>query len=116
MSARGTGFVVVYQWRLKQGREAQFLRAWSELTEILKRTRGAHGSRLHRTEDGSLLAYAQWPDKATWEKSCSAHDLDDALSQQILDAVEETWSPMFLNLVRDQLEPEPLLTDDHVTH
>ena len=30
---------------------------------------GTSGSRLHRTDDGALLAYAVWPDRAAWEKA-----------------------------------------------
>ena len=28
---------------------------------------GGLGSRLHRSEDGSWIAYAQWPHKDAWE-------------------------------------------------
>jgi hypothetical protein len=30
---------------------------------------GTSGSRLHRADDGDLVAYAVWPDRATWEKA-----------------------------------------------
>ena len=115
MTSRGTGFVVIYQWRLRDGMDTQFLKAWSALTENLKQ-RGALGSRLHRTDYGTFLAYAQWPDKAAWERSCAVHELDQLLSQQMLDAVEETWSPMFLNVVSDHLVAEPQTKTSHVTH
>src|SRR5436309_1377999 len=59
-----TGFAVIYQWRVKAGREAEFQQAWEELTQLLRIHRGARGSRLHRTDYGSLVAYAQWPDQA----------------------------------------------------
>jgi quinol monooxygenase YgiN len=102
MTAR-TGFAVVYQWRLKSGKEPQFMAAWEKLTELLREQRGARGSRLHRTDNGTLVAYAQWPSRADWERSCALHQLDEELSQQMLDAVEETWSPMFLTTVADRL-------------
>lgn len=101
-----TGFVVVYQWRLKDGMEAQFLRAWEELTELLKLRRGARGSRLHKTDYGSVIAYAQWPDRAAWEASCELHAQDAEVSQRLLDAAEETWPPILMETLSDLLLPE----------
>lgn len=101
-----TGFAVLYQWRLKPGMERQFRDAWEELTELLKRQRGARGSRLHSTDYGSVIAYAQWPDQASWEKSCELHAQDAALSQRLLEAVEETWPPVLMTTLSDLLLPE----------
>jgi len=101
-----TGFAVVYQWRLKAGMEAQFAEAWEALTAVLLAKRGARGSRLHRTDNGNFVAYAQWPDRGTWERSCALHELDEELSRRMLDAVEETYSPMLLTTVSDRLIPE----------
>ncbi|SFF34142.1 Antibiotic biosynthesis monooxygenase [Fontimonas thermophila] len=113
-----TGFAVVYQWRLKPGMEEQFRQAWEELTAILLATRGARGSRLHRTDNGHFVAYAQWPDQQTWERSCALHELDEKLSRRMLEAVEETWSPMLLTTVSDCLIPEHARHDrpDDTTH
>lgn len=116
MSADKTGFVVIYQWRLKAGMEAQFRAAWEELTDFLQQRRGARGSRLHTTEQGTWLAYAQWPDKGAWERSCVLHEQDEALSRRILEAVEEAWPPTFLIPVADHPLPEPDETKRHVTH
>lgn len=60
-------FVVIYQWRIRQGREQQFIDAWSELTKIIQEKSGSLGSRLHRTNDGRFLAYAQWPSREAYE-------------------------------------------------
>lgn len=113
-----TGFAVVYQWRVKPGMEAQFREAWEALTATLLSQRGARGSRLHRTDNGNLVAYAQWPDRQTWERSCALHELDETLSRRMLDAVEETYSPMLLTTVSDRLIPEHARHErpDDVTH
>ncbi len=106
-----SGFAVVYQWRLKPGMETQFETAWEALTALLRSARGARGSRgsrLHRTDNGTLVAYAQWPDRASWERSCKLHELDATLSQRMLDAVDETWSPMLLTTLADRLLPESI--------
>lgn len=107
-----TGFAVVYQWRVKAGMDAQFREAWEALTVLLKRSRGARGSRLHRTDYGTYVAYAQWPDQASWERSCSFHRLDEEVSRRLLDAVEETWSPMLLTTLSDHLLAEQSAHDD----
>lgn len=106
MKLSRTGFAVVYQWRVRVGMESQFRSAWEDLTAFLREHRGALGSRLHRTDNGTIVAYAQWPDQATWERSCAHHQEDAELSRRLLDAVEETWSPMFLTTVSDRLIAE----------
>lgn len=111
-----SGFAVVYQWRIKPGMEAQFHAAWDQLTVLIKQQRGGRGSRLHRTDNGTVVAYAQWPDRAAWERSCALHQLDEDLSKKILEAVEESWSPMFLTTLNDHLVPELEATLNVITH
>lgn len=101
-----TGFVVIYQWRIKAGMEAAFRSAWEELTARDTERCGALGSRLHTTDHGSVMAYAQWPDRATWERSCALPEDDAEASQRLLETVEETWAPIFLHTVSDRLVPE----------
>jgi hypothetical protein len=62
-------FAVVYRWKLIPGREAEFEEGWKAGTAAIAREFGGWGSRLHRGEDGWVWAYAQWPDRATWEKA-----------------------------------------------
>lgn len=47
--------------------QADFIDTWSGFTEFFKTHCGALGSRLHIGEDGAFYAYAQWPDKATFD-------------------------------------------------
>ena len=44
--------------------EAQFIDGWKRVTRAIYDTCGSYGSRLHRCEDGTWLAYARWPDAA----------------------------------------------------
>jgi heme-degrading monooxygenase HmoA len=60
-------FAVIYRWKVIPGREAQFEDGWRAGTDAIAREFGGWGSRLHRGEDGTVVAYAQWPDRATWE-------------------------------------------------
>jgi hypothetical protein len=65
-------FVVLYRWRIKAGHEDEFRAAWQRATERIADRYGAFGSRLHLVDDGSWLAYAQWPDRARWQKMRSS--------------------------------------------
>lgn len=66
-TVRGNGgravFAVVYRWRLLPGREAQFVDGWERVTRAIRASCGSFGSRLHRRDDGTWLAYARWPDE-----------------------------------------------------
>ena len=115
-------FNVLYRWRLKPGAEESFRSAWAGVTDLLRRERGALGSRLHKAEDGSWVAYAQWPDKATWEKSTQLGKADEKLSSAMQDAIEECFDPMLLHPVNDLLantkaggEDEDAIVDGRIT-
>ena len=96
-------FNVLYRWRLKPGTEESFESAWADLTVLLRKGRGALGSRLHKAEDGTWVAYAQWPDKAAWEKSGELGSADEKLSAAMQDAIDERFDPILLHPVRDLL-------------
>ena len=66
-----TVFAVVYLFVVKAGRENDFESAWKDLTLLIYQYEGSLGSRLHRVDSLQYIAYAQWPDKATWSKSGS---------------------------------------------
>jgi quinol monooxygenase YgiN len=62
-------FAVIYRWKLVPGREEEFEEGWRAGTEAIAKEFGGWGSRLHRGADGIVVAYAQWPDRATWDKA-----------------------------------------------
>lgn len=105
MSNKETGFAVIYRWRLKPGSEETFRAAWETVTRIIRRDHGGLGSRLHRADDGTWLAYAQWPDRAAWTAMQSAPDTDPAASVRMRDCVEERLEPILLQPVADLLVP-----------
>jgi hypothetical protein len=84
-------FAVVYRWKLIPGREAEFEEGWKAGTAAIAREFGGWGSRLHRGEDGWVWAYAQWPDRATWEKAMETRmrHSDDAARAKYRDAFEQ---------------------------
>jgi quinol monooxygenase YgiN len=66
--------IYLYRWRIKPEKEAQFVKAWSYVTEQLRDKSGSLGSRLHRGDDGLWYSYAQWPSIAAREESSLKHE------------------------------------------
>lgn len=83
-------FAVIYKWRVIPGREAQFEEGWRAGTERIAEEFGGWGSRLHRGEGGVYVAYAQWPDEATWRRAMETrmHHSDDEARRKYRDAIE----------------------------
>jgi heme-degrading monooxygenase HmoA len=107
-------FVAVYQWKVKKGREQEFRDAWIRVTEANYRAYGSLGSRLHQNDDGSWVAYAQWPSKQDWEYAWKSGRLADPASSAVMkDCVEvesakEQFFPSFsLTVIEDMLQATP---------
>lgn len=62
-------FAVIYSFEVKPGLDEQFRESWRGLTELIYQYEGSLGSRLHHAGGPLYIAYAQWPDRATWENS-----------------------------------------------
>ncbi len=86
-------FVVVYRWRLKPGFEASHRAGWRAVTEAIRRAHATGGSRLHRDADGAYIAYAVWPDEASWERARAApspaSEAERALMREGIDGAVE---------------------------
>lgn len=52
-------FTATYRWRLKPGKDDQFVEGWARVTAAIYAECGSYGSRLHKCSDGIWLAYAQ---------------------------------------------------------
>lgn len=73
-------YAITYRFTLTKPSEAnaaKFIACWSGITEFFKTEAGALGSRLHKGEDGAFYAYAQWPDKKTFEAAGSVLPTED---------------------------------------
>lgn len=64
-------YIVVFDFVVKEECEAQFLKAWPTVTQGIYLFKGSLGSRLHRDGSGKFIAYAQWPDKQTYEQAAT---------------------------------------------
>ncbi len=105
MSETKIGFAVLYRWRLKSGSEERFQQGWEAVTIALMRERRALGSRLHRAEDGTFYAYAQWPHREVWEASQAAGSIDDVASTLMREAIAESFPAVPLEPIADYLQP-----------
>ncbi len=103
----GSAFMVLYRWRLHDGAEVEFIKAWSEVTACLRDRWGSLGSRLHRGEDGLWYGYAQWPDQETRQTAFSDAS-DIPARKRMRDTIAETLPEIVLDPVSDYLFP---LTD-----
>lgn len=101
-----TGFAVIYRWQVKAGFEKQFKTAWATITELLIEKQGARGSRLHQTEEGIWVAYAQWPSKQAWVDSQNQDSVDAEVSRQMAETIQKRFDPILLHPVDDYLMPE----------
>jgi hypothetical protein len=70
--------------------------------------RGALGSRLHIAEDGTWVAYAQWPSKTIWENHRTFPPVDSEISRLMIEAEEESFPPILLTPIVDYLEENKL--------
>jgi dTDP-4-dehydrorhamnose reductase len=61
---------VLYRWEVAPEKEKDFVDAWTAITRTYL-LHGSLGSRLHRSPDGRMVAYAQWPSPAAREAAFS---------------------------------------------
>ena len=106
MADMNTGFAVIYRFRVAPHAEETFIDAWSRLTELIRDHRGGRGSRLHRGEDGIFYAYAQWPDRQSWQSEGPLPPEANELRRVMSDATVERLDAIPLTPVKDYLVPE----------
>jgi heme-degrading monooxygenase HmoA len=96
-------YAIFFKWRLRAGMEAQFVRAWSELTELIRAESGGLGSRLHKADDDTVFAYAQWPSEEDYrrERPSSARMVE--LRAQMKAAAELIDGPLGGVVLQDYL-------------
>lgn len=102
---KSINFCVIYTFKVRSGMEESFIAGWSRLTEAIRETRGGMGSRLHKSENGWWVAYAQWPDRQTWEASQTVNDSPDIEASNLMtEAIEDRAPPILLEPIIDLLD------------
>ena len=81
---------MIYRCELIPGRKRQFEEGWRAGTAAITKELAGRGSPLHRGDDGTVFAYAQWPDRATWERAMATrmHHSDEAARAKYRGAFE----------------------------
>ena len=103
MAGVDVGFAVIYRWTIRVDKTEEFQEAWEKVTAAIRAQRGGLGSRLHQDEDLTWVAYAQWPDRETWEQSLELGPVDEQASAVMTEAIEKSFHPVLLTPVRDRL-------------
>ena len=94
--------IILYRWRIKPEKEAQFIEAWSEITAHFRENYGSLGSRLHRGDDGIFYAYAQWK-SAEQRENAFADSSKSQAGMRMREAVEERFPEVRLEILSDYL-------------
>ena len=101
--------IALYELRSKSGREKDFEKAWSEVTDAIYATQGSMGSRLHKTETlGHYIAYAQWPSREVYEAANASRYSEaqqDAL-RRMRDAMESADTLYLMEVCDDRLRSD----------
>ena len=101
-------FCVIYKFKVIPGQQEVFKSAWAALTQIIYEHAGSLGSRLHAADDHQYIAYAQWPDKESWEQaSTKLPDKAAEVSKQMRASCKEIKTSYELDLVDDLLKSKP---------
>ncbi len=102
-------FVVIYRWKLKDGKESDFKDAWRRATEAIYRRRGSLGSQLMKAGDGTYYAIARWPDRDLWLNRSQPEAADPEASKTMGELTEAAYPPIELEVSEDMLQLQPCL-------
>lgn len=63
-------FAVIYEFKIKsEDLTEAFVENWRQMTMLIAKYEKGLGSRLHKKDSLTYIAYAQWPDQNTFEIS-----------------------------------------------
>lgn len=104
-------FAVLYRWKLRSGAEPEFRDAWRAATVAIRARYGTFGSRLHRADDDEIVAYALWPDRASWEAARELPSVAPEAAARMRACIEQSVSTTPLDVVDNLLSlPERFAT------
>lgn len=99
-------FIALYRWKIKEGQEKNFLEGWHRRTQEIYQRCGSLGSRLHQAEGGMWVAYAQWPDRRTYDAAQSIPAIDAEARAMLRESIEESYPDIYMNVIDDLLREE----------
>lgn len=96
-------FIALYRWKVKPSHEKNFQEGWHRRTKEIYRQCGSLGSRLHHAEDDTWIAYAQWPDRQTYDAADSIPVIDNDARKLFRDSIEEAYPDIYMSVIDDLL-------------
>lgn len=99
---------ILYVFKVKKGQTDKFIEAWKEMTLMIFKNENSLGSRLHQQDKTTYIAYAQWPDRSTWEKS--GGNLPETASEiraKMRESCDKVEILHELEIVEDLLKSQP---------
>lgn len=97
-------FTVIYSFKIIEGKEHDFINAWTELTKLIYKYEGSYGSRLHKVDKQLYIGYAEWPNKETWGNSGNIIPVTaNKFRNQMRESCSEIKTEYEMNVVRDLL-------------
>jgi hypothetical protein len=106
-------FTVVYSFKIIAGKENDFIDAWTALTKLIYQFAGSYGSRLHKVDKDFFIAYAQWPDKVTWDLSGDKlPEIASEIRKQMRQCCLEIKTEYEMTVVEDFLKDQQYLENE----
>jgi len=97
-------FTVIYSFKIKQGKLDNFIEAWKDMTNLIIKYEGGLGSRLHKHSEFEYIAYAQWPNKETWENSGNhLPEISKSIRSKMRNSCDNIQTLFELNVIEDLL-------------
>ena len=102
-------FSIIYSFEIHENKQEEFIHCWTELTNLIYKFEGSYGSRLHQVNENLFIAYAQWPDKKTFDQSGnklpeSANDLRKKMRECCSEIKQEfELKTIVVDLLKDKL-------------
>jgi len=100
----GSMYIALYEFKVKSGFEKQFEDNWGIVTEHIHKVRGSLGSRLHKADDGTYVAYAQWPSEARYNLETPLPPIAMNARTLMKDACENLKVIKLMSVVADLLK------------
>jgi heme-degrading monooxygenase HmoA len=101
-------FSIIYKFEIKPERKESFEKSWKNLTLLIYKYAGSLGSRLHKKDEYNYIAYAQWPNKETWENSSNKlPEKSKEISRLMKESCISIETEYKLDLIEDLLENKP---------
>lgn len=87
--------MVIYRWKLIEGREEEFRAAWEDLSGQYMQLRGQRSAKLVEGDDNVWVGKAVWPDQETYLMALERGVPDPQAANRMNAAVAERLEPDF---------------------